>query len=94
MTLLFLLSFFFWKTLLKDLQSCLPFRQPAEPKRRRLRKLGEAASVIAETPATGELQQAVVPPAGEHRAEGVVEEAAASTPTRAATPPVQRETEE
>ena len=94
LTLLFLLPFCFWKTPLKDLRFCLPFRQPAEPKRRRLHKLGEAASAVAETPAAGEPQQAVVPPAGEHRAEEVVEEVA-PPPVQAAAPPMaQRRTEE
>ena len=57
-----------------------------EPKRRRLHKIREAASVAAETPAAGESQQATVPPAGEHRTEEVVEEVALP-PVHAAAPP-------
>ena len=94
MTPLFPLSFRFWKNPLKDLRFCLPFRQPAEPKRRRLRKLGEIASVVAETSAAGGPQQVVVPPAGEHRAEGRVEEVAPPPVPTAAPPMAQRRTEE
>ena len=62
-------------------------REPAAPKKRRLHKVGETASVAAETPAAGEPQQTAVPPAGERRVEEVMEETAPS-PVRAAAPPV------
>ena len=65
-----------------------------EPKRRRLRKIGEAASVAAETPAAGEPRLAVVPPAGEHRAEEVVEEVVPPLVSASAPPMAQRRTEE
>ena len=71
---------------MKDLELIL-FREPAAPKKRRLHKVGETASVAAETPAAGELQQAAVPPAGERRVEEVME-VTESSPVRPAAPPV------
>ena len=57
------------------------------PKKRRLHKVGETASVAAETPAASEPQQTAVSPAGERRVEEVMEETVPS-PVRAAAPPV------
>ena len=66
------------------------FSNPAVPKKRRLRKLGEMAGATAATPTVDELWHAATPPADEHRAEEVVEEVATS-PARAATPPAEQE---
>ena len=45
------------------------FRNPAAPKKRRLRKLGETADATVVPPVVDEPQNAAAPPAGERREE-------------------------